>query len=229
MLVYVYFLLSCFNFISGIEVITSSKREVTQVDPYSGENKKIFVPVWNPTVANLTLMALGSSAPEIFISVIETVNTLGGKPGELGPSTIVGSAAFNFLVISAVSIISVDEDTDSRTPKEMQEDGTDKGVKKINDIVVFIITTTFSVVAYLWLFYVLNDETIKMWEAWVTLAMFIVLLVTAYIADCCRAKKIKEVEAARFGNMEHMSVIDFYEKLIPLEKGQEPTNEEEKK
>ncbi len=29
--------------------------------------------VWNPTLANLSLMALGSSAPEIFISVIETV------------------------------------------------------------------------------------------------------------------------------------------------------------
>jgi solute carrier family 8 (sodium/calcium exchanger) len=31
------------------------------------------VAVWNPTVANLTLMALGSSAPEILLSVIETV------------------------------------------------------------------------------------------------------------------------------------------------------------
>lgn len=30
------------------------------------------MPVWNETVANLTLMALGSSAPEILLSVIQT-------------------------------------------------------------------------------------------------------------------------------------------------------------
>jgi solute carrier family 8 (sodium/calcium exchanger) len=29
--------------------------------------------LWNPTVANLTLMALGSSAPEILLNVIETI------------------------------------------------------------------------------------------------------------------------------------------------------------
>lgn len=62
------------------------------------------VSVWNPTIANLTLMALGSSAPEILLSVIETVTNLGSEPGELGPATIVGSAAFNLMVISGVSI-----------------------------------------------------------------------------------------------------------------------------
>jgi len=59
-------------------------------------------------------MALGSSAPEILLNVIETVQTLGEKPGELGPSTIVGSAAFNFLLISGISIYSVHEGNDTR-------------------------------------------------------------------------------------------------------------------
>lgn len=63
--------------------------------------------VWNPTVANLTLMALGSSAPEILLSTIETIQLLESTPGELGPSTIVGSAAFNMLVITACSIAPV--------------------------------------------------------------------------------------------------------------------------
>lgn len=54
-------------------------------------------------------MALGSSAPEILLSVIETVGGLGKCPGELGASCIVGSAAFNLLVISAVSIYAVNE------------------------------------------------------------------------------------------------------------------------
>ena len=41
-------------------------------DPYTGEFVQTKVNVWNPTVANLTLMALGSSAPEILLNVIET-------------------------------------------------------------------------------------------------------------------------------------------------------------
>ena len=57
-------------------------------------------------------MALGSSAPEIMLNVIETVMTLGSKPGELGASTIVGSVAFNLLVISGVSIMAVTPETD---------------------------------------------------------------------------------------------------------------------
>ena len=42
-------------------------------DHYRQEFVKTKVNVWNPTVANLTLMALGSSAPEILLNVIETV------------------------------------------------------------------------------------------------------------------------------------------------------------
>ncbi|VDN38211.1 unnamed protein product [Cylicostephanus goldi] len=47
------------------------------------------VKVWNPTVANLTLMALGSSAPEILLSIIEIIGN-GFRAGDLGPGTIVG-------------------------------------------------------------------------------------------------------------------------------------------
>lgn len=54
-------------------------------------------------------MALGSSAPEILLSCIETIKGLGSCPGELGASTIVGSAAFNLLVISGVSVYAVSE------------------------------------------------------------------------------------------------------------------------
>lgn len=51
--------------------------------------------------AGATLMAMGSSAPELFISIISLV-----KPGDhasIGLGTIVGSALFNILVISGVS------------------------------------------------------------------------------------------------------------------------------
>lgn len=55
-------------------------------------------------------MALGSSAPEILISVIQTMQDLEAVPPVLGPSTIVGSAAFNLLVISGLSILAVPEE-----------------------------------------------------------------------------------------------------------------------
>ena len=100
---------------SSISTITSSKRVIFKQDEYTGDLVKTKVSVWNPTVANLTLMALGSSAPEILLNVIETLQTLGSKPGELGPSTIVGSAAFNFLVISGISIYAVNTTNDTRT------------------------------------------------------------------------------------------------------------------
>ena len=51
-------------------------------------------------------MALGSSAPEILLATIETIS-LNFKAGDLGPGTIVGSAAFNLLIISAICLVSV--------------------------------------------------------------------------------------------------------------------------
>ena len=59
-------------------------------------------------MANLTLMALGSSAPEILLSCIE-IYAKNFEAGELGPGTIVGSAAFNLLIITAVCVGSIPE------------------------------------------------------------------------------------------------------------------------
>ena len=69
-------------FMVAIE-ITSKKRTVLI------KGKRFHVKTWNDTVANLSLMALGSSAPEIILAVLEIV---GQKmfTGDLGPSTIVG-------------------------------------------------------------------------------------------------------------------------------------------
>ena len=43
--------------------------------------------VWNPTVANLTLMALGSSAPEILLSLTDTIGAKKFYAGALGERT----------------------------------------------------------------------------------------------------------------------------------------------
>lgn len=57
-------------------MITSAEKIVKRKNRY-GEETEISVLVWNPTVANLTLMALGSSAPEIMLAAIETIINLG--------------------------------------------------------------------------------------------------------------------------------------------------------
>ena len=157
--------------------------------------------VWNPTVANLSLMALGSSAPEILLNVIETVATLGETPGELGPSTIVGSAAFNFLIISGISIYAVSEANDTRgSAEELKKQGEIKGVKKVADTGVFAITTCWSIIAYVWLYVVLLDGIVKDWEAYLTLGFFVLLILMAYTADCLRRKTIEQREAAKYGH-----------------------------
>ena len=140
-------------FMAAIEKITSSKVKAKVVDE-KGE-REVMVPFWNPTIANLTLMALGSSAPEIIMATLDTVLTLGDCPGELGASCIVGSAAFNLLVISGISIYAVKKEKGQSD--EPDEDGTKPGYKIIKDLGVFGITATSSVLAYVWLWIVLLD------------------------------------------------------------------------
>jgi solute carrier family 8 (sodium/calcium exchanger) len=72
---------------SSIETITSKKRKIRYPDPSEKEKYLIVeVRIWNDTVANLTLMALGSSSPEILLSIIEIVGNR-FEAGELGPGT----------------------------------------------------------------------------------------------------------------------------------------------
>ena len=96
-------------FMCAIEVITS-KTKIVRIGSDNEEDGKDYEEVevrfWNDTCANLTLMALGSSAPEILLSIIEIVGNK-FEAGELGPGTIVGAAAFNLFVITAVCVMSI--------------------------------------------------------------------------------------------------------------------------
>jgi K+-dependent Na+/Ca+ exchanger-like protein len=55
-------------------------------------------------VAGASLMAMGSSAPELFIALLALV-IAGGAHGDVGIGTIVGSAIFNILVITGASAV----------------------------------------------------------------------------------------------------------------------------
>lgn len=54
-------------------------------------------------VAGASLMAMGSSAPELFIALMALY--LGGAHSDIGIGTIVGSAVFNILVITGMSAV----------------------------------------------------------------------------------------------------------------------------
>lgn len=136
-------------------------------------------------------MALGSSAPEILLAVLETSTGLGGCPGELGASTIVGSAAFNLLVISAICVWSVSEENDTDPDRD---DTCPAGVKKIYNMKVYGITCSSSLFAYVWLWYVLRDQNVAMWEGVTTFVFFFILVIFAYGAD-----KVNEAENKKTG------------------------------
>ncbi|PIK62687.1 putative sodium/calcium exchanger 3 isoform X5 [Apostichopus japonicus] len=155
------------RFMSAIEVITSKEKEVTVRKP-NGDIITVSVRIWNETVSNLTLMALGSSAPEIFLTVIEIVGD-NFIAGDLGPGTIVGSAAFNMFVIIAVCVYVIPEGQ----------------VRRLKHLRVFAVTASFSLFAYLWLLLILTitPGVIDWWEALITLLLFPITVLWAYIAD----------------------------------------------
>ena len=116
------------RFMASIEVITSQEREITIKKP-NGEKITTTVRIWNETVSNLTLMALGSSAPEILLSVVEVCGH-GFDAGELGPNTIVGSAAFNMFVIIGLCV-SVIPNGETRKVKHLREIGRASGRERV--------------------------------------------------------------------------------------------------
>ncbi|XP_058251977.1 solute carrier family 8 member 4b isoform X2 [Hemibagrus wyckioides] len=156
------------RFMSSIEVITSQEKEITIKRP-NGETCTATVRIWNETVSNLTLMALGSSAPEILLSVIEVCGHQ-FEAGELGPSTIVGSAAFNMFVIIGLCVFVVP----------------DGETRKVKHLRVFFVTAAWSVFAYVWLYVILcvwSPGEVEVWEAVLTFLFFPVCVVQAWVAD----------------------------------------------
>ncbi|XP_066488019.1 sodium/calcium exchanger 3 isoform X3 [Tiliqua scincoides] len=156
------------RFMASIEVITSQEKEITIKKP-NGETSTTSIRVWNETVSNLTLMALGSSAPEILLSLIEVCGH-GFFAGELGPSTIVGSAAFNMFIIIAICIYVIP----------------DGETRKIKHLRVFFVTAAWSIFAYIWLYMILavfSPGVVQVWEGLLTLFFFPVCVILAWIAD----------------------------------------------
>jgi len=151
-------------FMGSIEVITSRRKQ--RMLP---NGRVITVHIWNDTVANLTLMALGSSAPEILLAVTELIGK-GMYSGPLGPATIVGSASFNLLMIVALCIVVIPSNE----------------TRKVNEVPVFLITVIFMFIAYIWLVVivaVISPGIVTIWEGVVTVLLLPILVVISYLAD----------------------------------------------
>merc|ERR550532_2383983 len=202
------------KFMESIESITAQEKEVSIKDPKSGKTQTVVVKVWNDTVANLTLMALGSSAPEIMLSVIE-IMAKNFKAGDLGPGTIVGSAAFNLFMIIGLCMYVIPDDE----------------IRKIKCLRVFFITATWSVFAYVSLYLILGAISygkVETWEGILTFLFFPATVYTAYVADKRMFfykyldKKAKDrtgvvLEAGKGGDIEARAKEKFNEDLEDMD------------
>jgi len=156
-------------FMSSIEQVTKlrvQRQAAAGAGAKAGLRTELF---WNETVATLTLMALGSSAPEIFLSVIDVMKK-SFHFGSLGPSTIVGSASFNLFVIIAVCIVVI-------PPGE---------TRLIENLPAFYITAFFSLLAYIWMAFILlvsSKDVVDVWEAVVTFLLLPALIYVSYKVD----------------------------------------------
>uniref|UniRef100_A0A673ZZN8 Solute carrier family 8 member 3 n=1 Tax=Salmo trutta TaxID=8032 RepID=A0A673ZZN8_SALTR len=156
------------RFMAAIEVITSQEKEII-IKRANGETTTATIRIWNETVSNLTLMALGSSTPEILLSVIEVCGH-DFVAGELGPSTIVGSAAFNMFVIIGLCVSVIPEGE----------------TRKVKHLRVFFVTAAWSIFAYIWLYMILavfSPNVVQIWEGLLTLAFFPICVILAWVAD----------------------------------------------
>uniref|UniRef100_A0A7S3VKC0 Calx-beta domain-containing protein n=1 Tax=Dunaliella tertiolecta TaxID=3047 RepID=A0A7S3VKC0_DUNTE len=157
-------------FTEAIENIYAHTRKVRRKHPRTGEDVVVEEKVWNWVVANISLMAFGTSAPEILLSIVETLTQLGSKGGQLGASTIVGSAAYNYFLIPGICSAALPAGH----------------FRKLEHVYVFICTALWSVWAYVWVFLVLSvisPGEVEVWEGFVTLAFFPLMVLTAYAVD----------------------------------------------
>ncbi|KAJ4957242.1 hypothetical protein NE237_014025 [Protea cynaroides] len=161
------------RFFRSMENVVKQTRKVVEVDPCTNTESVRHEKVWNYTIADITLLAFGTSFPQISLSTIDAIRNLGQLyAGGLGPGTLVGSAAFDLFPIHAVCVV---------VPKAGE-------LKRISDIGVWLVELFWSFWAYIWLYIILEVWTpnvVTLWEALLTVLQFGLLLIHAYAQDKC--------------------------------------------
>ncbi|XP_057963900.1 magnesium/proton exchanger isoform X2 [Malania oleifera] len=159
------------RFFRSMENVVKHTRKVVETDPCTNTKIIRYEKVWNYTIADITLLAFGTSFPQISLATIDAIRNLGNLyAGGLGPGTLVGSAAFDLFPIHAVCVV---------VPKAGE-------CKKISDIGVWLVELFWSFWAYIWLYIILEVWTpnvVTLGEAFLTVLQFGLLLVHAYAQD----------------------------------------------
>ncbi|XP_057427190.1 magnesium/proton exchanger [Lotus japonicus] len=159
------------RFFKSMENVVKHTREVVEVDPVTKIEVIRHEKVWNYTIADISLLAFGTSFPQISLATIDAIQNLGNlNAGGLGPGTLVGSAAFDLFPIHAVCVV---------VPKAGE-------LKKIADLGVWLVELFWSFWAYIWLYIILEVWTpnvVTLWEALLTVLQYGLLLTHAYAQD----------------------------------------------
>ncbi|GER24728.1 sodium/calcium exchanger [Striga asiatica] len=94
------------RFFKSMETVVKHTRTVEEIDPYTNTKIVRRKKVWNYAIADISLLAFGTSFPQISLATIDAIRNLGNLyAGGLGPGTLVGSAAFDLFPIHAVCVV----------------------------------------------------------------------------------------------------------------------------
>ncbi|XP_058225947.1 magnesium/proton exchanger isoform X1 [Rhododendron vialii] len=159
------------RFFRSMEAVVKHSRTVVEIDPLTNSEEVRQEKVWNYTIADITLLAFGTSFPQISLATIDAIRNIGNLyAGGLGPGTLVGSAAFDLFPIHAVCVV---------VPKAGE-------LKKISDLGVWLVELFWSFWAYIWLYIIIEVWTpniVTLWESLLTVLQFGLLLMHAYAQD----------------------------------------------
>ncbi|KAK2965169.1 hypothetical protein RJ640_019924 [Escallonia rubra] len=159
------------RFFLSMENVVKQTRAVVEIDPQTNAETVRHVKVWNYTIADIALLAFGTSFPQISLATIDAIQNIGNLyAGGLGPGTLVGSAAFDLFPIHAVCVV---------VPKAGE-------LKKISDVGVWLVELFWSFWAYVWLYIILEvwtPKVVTLLEACLTVLQFGLLLIHAYAQD----------------------------------------------
>ena len=130
-------------------------------------------------MATVTLLALAVAAPEISLCFWSTFIEVKGVPNDLGPMVVMGTTSFNLLLITGISILMAVE------------------VKKLYNIVAFLISGFFATFALVWIYLILqviSPGFIELWEAVFLLVCYPVMIVVIYLNENCNESRRQDHE-----------------------------------